>query len=276
MAEAKFIKRLEEVASGNAQSIGFKASPVAPPPALLLIVALPTADADHVDAAVRGGAEAVIVRVSVQDDSAMEEKRLIEVLAACQNKPCGVVPVGVTAREIERVQLFASLGFDFVIISANDSPDILQVENIGKVIVVDHTFDKEMIKTVNDLDIDAVEFALSRPEGFGKHFSIRDLMYFKYLRNLIRRPIVVRGERSIQPADVWRLAEVGIEGLVIDALVTGSDPTSIKNAAAGYCEAITRLGPAKRRNHQRIVPTLPLVRSATNTPATEPEDPDDE
>ncbi len=274
MPQGKFIKRLEEISAGASPSIGFKASQVAMPPALLLTVVLPAIDAEHAAAAIEGGAEALIVRVSLQE-AAKEEASLKEVLAAAGGKPCGFVPVGPWVHGTERLQRLQSLGFDFVVISAHDTPDVMCLENVGKVMLVDHTFDNDLIRTINDLSVDAVEVFLGRPEDFGKHFSIRDLMQYKLYRMLLRKPIIVRGERSIKPEDVAGLCDVGVEGLVIDATVTGSDPQTIKEGIASYTEAIHKLGPAARKKRDKVAPIIPSVKPSIGGHSGEPEEPEE-
>lgn len=275
MPKGKFIKRLEEIAAGGPPSIGFKAPQLPLPPALLLAVALPTMDAEHAKAAVEGGAEALIVRVSVQDNITKEEKKLKELLAAADDRPCGVVPVGGPLFEMERLRQLQSLGFDFVVVSAHDTPEVMRLENAGKMMVVDHTLDDDLIKTINGLDVDAVEVSLARPEDFGRDLCIRDIMHYKRLRMLLRKPIIVRGERSVRPQHVADLFDVGVEGLLIDATVTGSDLQSIREATTSYREAIAELGPPRRKDRTKSAPTIPPLKPSTGAVTEEPEEPEE-
>ncbi len=170
-----------------------------------------------------------------------------------------------------------TLGFDFAIISGHDDPNILQMEDFGKVLIVDPTFDNDLIRTINDLDVGAIEVSLARPEAVGRHFSIRDVMQYKLLRMLVHKPIIVRGERSIRPEDVSGLFDVGIEGLVIDAAITGSGTQSIRDATAAYRDAIAKLGPRKRNQGGKVPATIPFVRPQQPfTREDEPEEPDEQ
>ncbi len=277
MPEGKFIKRLEEVSGGVAPAMGFKAATVAPPPAMLLAVALPAVDAQHAAAAIDGGAEAIIVRVGVQDEKTLETPKLQEILDAAQGKPCGIVPVGSGAHELERLKQMQSLGFDFAIMSGHDDPHILHLDDFGKVLIIDSTFDNDLIRTINDLDVGAVEVSLARPEAVGRHFSIGDLMHYKLLRMLVRKPMIVRGERSVRPEDVSGLFDVGIEGLIIDAGVTGSGTQSIRDATAAYRDAIAQLEPRKRGKSGKMTATIPFIKPPQPfTQEEEPEEPDEQ
>ncbi|MCL5265122.1 MAG: hypothetical protein M1343_08025 [Chloroflexi bacterium] len=276
MPQSKFCRRLHDVSVGFTPSIGFKAVQAPPPPALLLAVVLPSIEVDLATAAIQAGAEALLVRVSVQDDVAKEMNRLRDVLIAAGDRPCGIVPVGISEHEIENIRQLQTMGFDFVVVSSHDSPKILSLEGLGKVIVVDHTIDTELVRTINELDVDAVEVSLARPENFGKHFSIRDVMHYKLLRMLLRKPIVVRGERSIRPEDISILRDIGVECLVIDGTVTGGDSKAIKDATLTYHEAISKLGPRVRKKRGEMAPVLPQVKPGMGSSVAEPDDePDD-
>jgi hypothetical protein len=274
MPEGKFVKRLHEVSVGVLPSIGFKPSTTPPPPSLLLTVSLPAIDAEHAQAALDGGAEALIVRLGLQE-LVRETTKLQDIVAAAEGKPCGVLIVGSSDNELEGVKELKSLGFDFVVLSAHDNPSILRLEDFGKIMIVDHTFDNDLTRTINDLPIDAVEVSLARPEDVGRHFSIRDLMNYKLFKMLVRKPVVVRGERSIRPEDMEGLFDVGIEGVIVDATVTGSDPQSIRQAVSAYRDAIVKLEPRTRKKPSKGMALLPTTRPRAAVPEVEPEEPEE-
>lgn len=277
MSGSKFIKRLRESSNGAVPGIGFKAVPAAPPPSLLLAVVVPDKEARQESAAIDGGAEAIIVRLSSQDGAEWQEARMREVLADSKGKPCGIISDGGERLRLDPGQLrqLQAVGVDFVIVSTQDSPGLMRLEDIGKVMVIDHTLDHDLVRTINELDVDAVAIAQPRPEGNGGHLSIRDVMRLKLLRMLVRKPMIVLGDGSVNPQDVEVLRDVGVEGIVIDLSATGEGERSIEETVRSYAEAIAKLGPAARKRQAKSSAIIPSIRRETSPSKEETDEPDE-
>lgn len=162
-----------------------------------------------------------------------------------------------------------------MIVSTQDSPGLMRLEDIGKVMVIDHTLDHDLVRTINELDVDAVAIAQPRPEGNGGHLSIRDVMRLKLLRMLVRKPMIVLGDGSVNPQDVEVLRDVGVEGIVIDLSATGEGERSIEETVRSYAEAIAKLGPAARKRQAKSSAIIPSIRRETSPSKEETDEPDE-
>ncbi len=274
--KSKLVERLRAITVGPVERIGFGARASVPPPALLLVVVLPESNPELARAAIQGGADALEIRVSVQTDVAAEAQTLAEILKIAGDRPCGVLPVGPVRLEVKRLEALRAIGFDFAAITTHDSPAVLSLRGMARVLTVDNSLDLELLRGISELPIDCVEVFTASPEGFGKPFSLRDALRVKTLSMLVRKPILLRGEQSIQPDDVVSLYETGIEGLVIDSSITGSDKSTVESVTGAYHKAIQAIDVTGRRRHVGPMPIVPRIGGSAPASGAEPEEEPDE
>ncbi|MBI4319558.1 MAG: hypothetical protein HY675_13805 [Chloroflexi bacterium] len=255
--KSKLAEKLRQVSVGPVGKVGFLPKAAVAPPALLLVVALSEAAPELVKAAVQGGADALVVRISTQADVEGEEPILRGVIAAAGDCPCGVLPQGSNGLGAKQLEAMKTIGFDFVSVSAHDSPAVLFVSEIGKMLALDYADDWNVIRALNELPVDCIQASIVTPEGFSKPFGVREALYLKALSMVLNKPVVVRGERGIEPKDIASLFEIGVEGLIVDATVTGSDKQTIHSVTSAYRQAIQAIDVTKRRRRADVVPTIP-------------------
>lgn len=272
--QSKFIRRLNQVMAGAVPGIGFRAQKAETVPALLLVVTLPDLDPDLAEAAVKGGASALQVRMNLQDESG-DATALQSLFKAAGDCPCGILLAGTSGASVKRIESWRSAGIDFVVLGADSDPACLGIHDVGRVLTIDHTFDSELTRTINELPFDAIEASLASPDEVGKPLSVRDLMRYRSLSMTIRKPILVRADHRVLPDTVAALRDARVEGLCIDATETGSDKDSILEATTKFARAIEALGAARGRSAPTLHPTIPMFpggRETTGVPEEEPED----
>jgi hypothetical protein len=165
-------------------------------------------------------------------------------------------------------------GIDYVVLGSDSDPAYLGISGLGKVIALDYTVDRDLVRTVNDLPFDAVQASIAGPDDVGKPLAIREVMGYRYVSLTVRKPVVVQADYRIQPRDVGALREARVEGLAIDVTEMGSDAESIRKATAEFAQAVKALGRARGRTAAPIYPTVPLFqpgRETTGVPEEEPE-----
>lgn len=76
---------------------------------------------------------------------------------------------------------------------------------------------------------------------YGFPLSLRDLMRYSALRAHTQLPIVIPTQRAIRPEELRALASIGMNGLMIGAVVTGQEEVSIRKAVRAFRNAIDRM-----------------------------------
>ena len=213
-----------------------------------LIVSLPENSLELAKAARAGGADALKVHINVLHEAsgtrfgtlAEEDPRLEQILAL--GLPTGLVAGGgervATPSEMRRI---VSLGFDFVDLYAHHWPAwMLREKEVTKVAAVDASYQPQMVSALMLLGFEALEAAIVPPEGYRQPLTARDLAGYRLLRAATIKPIIVPTQRKLSPAEVPLLTrELGLNAVMIGAVVTGKDPRSLERAAARFKKALS-------------------------------------
>ncbi len=213
-----------------------------------LIMSMPVNDADLVDEAFRAGADAVKVHVNLrhraserQFGDVSEYKDVFEKMFRNRRGPLGVVPgndpaaVSLTVRDTLRYP------FDFLSLYAHHAPaDVLGLPP-ARMLACDGGYDMDEVAAFAEAGADVLEASIIPGAEYGQPLQLRDLMRYRVLCQRSGLPVVVPTQRAIRPEDVRALADTGIRGLMIGAIVTGTTRESILQAIAAYRAAIDRL-----------------------------------
>lgn len=215
-----------------------------------LIVSLPRNSPELGRAAADAGADALKVHINVRHEASgtrfgsLEEERgaLAEILAV--GLPTGIVPG--TAERLPspgEMRELAEMGLDFFDLFARDMPAwMTSFEGMSRAAAVDPGFRAESLPELEALGIEVIEAAVVPPEGYGRPLCVADLVAYKGIRRGTRLPIIVPTERAIRPAEVPLLVEgVGLNAIMIGAVVTGREAHSLRAAAEGFAAALSAL-----------------------------------
>ncbi len=212
-----------------------------------LIVSLPANSLALAQAAAEGGADALKVHLHVHHDASgtqfgnleEERERLAEIVAL--GLPVGIVPgAGERLATREEMQALAEMGLDFFDFYAHDTPAwLVRFSKMTRAVAINSVAQGEMLKDLEMLGFEVIEAAVIPHEGYGRPLSVADLVAYRKVRAATKNPIIVPTQRAITPEEAPILIEdIGIEALMIGAIVTGREPESVRAATKRYAAAV--------------------------------------
>lgn len=216
---------------------------------MTLIVSLPANSPELADAALEAGADALKVHINVDHrasgthfGSLAEERRGLEGIRHLARCPVGIVVGGSSRVPVTEVEGCREMGFDFISFYAHHFPaSFLRFPGLEKMVAPDHTYSLEMIRALGAVGFDILEASVMRPEGYGEPLNVADLALYRAIREAVSLPIVIPTQRFIHPEEVSLLHEVGVEAIMIGAVVTGREASAIAEATGRFRQAIDRL-----------------------------------
>ncbi|PWJ95515.1 hypothetical protein C7380_105145 [Oceanotoga teriensis] len=220
---------------------------------MTLITSLPQNDINLAKAAIEAGSDAVKVHVNVShrasgnhfgtfEEEYIENLKDIVELCKKNNIPIGIVPGGddnIPMNEIEKV---IESGFDFIsLYDKHMNPMVLKNKNIYKMVALTNEYKLEWIKAYDNLPIDVLECSIMDPETYGTPMTVREILKYQSVRNNTIKPIVISTQRKIMPEQLWILNEMGINSIMIGAVVTGKDVEQFYKNTKDFRKAIDNL-----------------------------------
>lgn len=211
-----------------------------------LIVSLPSNSRALAEAAAEGGAEALKVHMNVHHAASgthfgglAEERANLQAILAL-NLPTGIVP-GAADRvpSPEEMRALADMGMDFFDMFITTMPAWLaRFSAMTRVGAVDREASPETVGELEALGLEMIEAAVVPPDGYGQPLRLADLIHYRRLRAATKLPIIVPTERAIAPDDVpLLLNQIGLNAIMIGAVVTGRDPHSLARATRLFADA---------------------------------------
>jgi len=214
-----------------------------------LIVSLPDNSADLARAAEAGGAQALKTHLNVHHDasgthfgSLDEERPRLEAIQRAVKLPIGVVP-GVSAPlRRDEIEALADMGFDFVDTFAHRFPSwLLDMERMTRVMAIDSTYSVEAAAGLARVGMEILEAAVIPHSEYGQPLTAADLALYARLARAVTTPIILPSQRRLEPHDVARIIEIGINGIMIGAIVTGLKPDTLEGATRAFRSALDEL-----------------------------------
>jgi len=245
---SKLLEKLDKLAEGRAQPLGFSAALARAKSSPMVIVARVTlADVAIVDVALRGGADALLLLVK---KLGKDKKALSDIVSAGVEIPWGVSLEAVNKKDAEQL---AKLGCDYVIFNADKTPAAtLGEEQIGKVLHLDTFLPDNLIKTISRLSVDAVLLSLdvdSEPA-----LTVRQLMEYERLVSGVGKHVLAALPSGFSVADVESLWGIGVRGVVLD--MSGDRP---EEKLSQLKAAIQKLPATAKKTRKKSMAILPVV-----------------
>jgi len=251
---SEFIRKLSRASQSGLQPIGFKAGqPMSPRLKMLLVASLAEANVDSVADYV-AGADAGLLHIS-KLTSGMEA--LGEVSQAVPDIPWGGWLRGISQREMRQMK---RVGCDFVIFPAGSSLAILQNDEVGKILEVEASLDEGLLKTIDELPVDAVLIAGEQKGDYS--LTWQHLMLSWHFANSLAKPLLVSVPSRVSASELQMLWEAGVDGVIVEAGVGG-----LKDLR----QAVDRLTFPLQRRRRKAEALLPYI-SAELGVATEEEE----
>ena len=257
---SKLINKLNQVSQAMPQSIGFKAmQQISPKPRMLIIADLAQANvnelADYVD-----GADAGLLRISNLSEGAKKLREICEVVSD--------IPWGSWLKDVGQggIEQLVEAGCDFVVFPpANTSLGIFQDTKLGKILQVEASLSEGLLRTVNELPVDAV---LTAGEQEGEHFlTWHHLMLFQRLADLLIKPLLVSVPPNITAYELQTLWETGVEGVMVKVGV-GQPEGRLKELR----RVIDKLTFTSKRKRGKVEALLPYISGNSSIVAEEEEE----
>ena len=212
---------------------------------LVLIMSLPANDPALCRAAFEAGADAVKVHINVDHRaSGTHFGRLAEHEAAFREMldrrtgPMGLVLGGSLEGAALDAKAACGLPFAFHSIYAHHMPAWALSLEKPLMAACDYSYSLDEIRAMPAAGTDVLEASVIPGAEYGQSLSMRDLMRYRLIAQAVDVPVVVPSQRAIRPDEVAALAETGVKGLMIGAVVTGREEVSIAKAVAEFRRAI--------------------------------------
>jgi hypothetical protein len=206
---SKLIDRLQRVGKGSALGLGFRTAATPKGPPLLLILRLAGLDAKSGAAAVKGGADAILINAVEALERGKIRKSKLEAL--------GDVPWGVwwEAESPDGMEPLGKGGCDFIVLEAARAPagTLLGKKGPGRMLVVEPSLADGLLRAVDLMPLDAV--LLRQGLEAQPSLTIEHLMVSKRVTALVQKPLLVEVSPQIDGDGLKALIEVGVKGVVV-------------------------------------------------------------
>lgn len=258
---SKLIQRIEQLGKASPAPMGFGAAARQPPPPAFVVLASSSSErkvSDLVQSPVEYPTDAILFTPESVD---------LEALAKAASG-LGDVPWGVRLRngDTAGVTLLQEKGCDFIAFLPNQvSLELLQGEELGRLLVVPSALEKEQTQLLEDLPVDVTLWADPLPNPL----TFEALMALATRRSYIAKPFLLSITAVPSPWELECLRNIGVEGLVLDLDKTDTE------ALKALWERIQAL-PRRKPRGERPTPYLPSPSFATPTPEREEEEEEDE
>lgn len=250
-------KMLQNTRRGG-QGFGFTAQPTETRASLAVVAALAEPRQDLIKAAIEGGADAVVLAQPSGGDS-VKVAELKQLIRAAADKPCGLAVADLKPDEAFEPKAWLEAGLDFVVFTT-DRPASVLLSEAERVARVDAGFEPADVRALDGLGVDAfIVAAEQRPAG--SRLSVSEVVRFRLLAGLTGKPVLVSVRDEALAADLEVLAQIGLEGIVLEESLLGASAEGLRAHLATFREAVRNLGPRRaiRRRPGEEVPLLPRV-----------------
>jgi len=251
---SKFIDKLKAVSQVGSQPMGFKKTAAAPQkPKMLLVAALAEASAEGL-ADYMSGADAGLVPVPKSSSGAKTVHKLSQVMPD--------IPWGGWLKDTSgKGEKLAEAGGDFVVFPPDTPLAMLQDSEMGKILEVGASLSEGLIKTIDELPIDAV--LISREPEKDK-LTWQHLMLCRRCAELLAKPLLASVPPGVGSSELQALWAAGVVAVVVE-----TPPKGRISELRQIIDKLTFPPPSKRR---KVEPWLPRITAETGTASEEEEE----
>ena len=213
-----------------------------------LIVSLPENNIELAKAALLAGADVLKVHINVEHrasktrfgslDEELDTIRKIISFCKEQNKPIGIVAGGHDKIPMTEIEGILNEGFNFISLYDKHMNPLILNKNIYKMVAIDDNYKLEYVKSYDELPIDILECSIMKPETYGDELTVREILQYQSIRSTTRKPIVIPTQRNITPEQALILQVMGINAIMIGAIVTGKTQEDIYRNTLKFRETI--------------------------------------
>lgn len=217
---------------------------------LVLIASLPRNDASLAKVALDAGADAVKIHINVHHHAsnthfgtlAEERGNLEAILKVWKGKLTGIMPYAAPVNDPETFNTLADMGFDFYsqYLSHAFAGCIPSPERVARMWAVAVDDPIELACGLDAMPMQVCELSIMNGDTYGQPFTYHDIAQYAAIRAKTRLPLVVPSQHLITPESVPDLIKIGVEGLMIGAVVAGTTEESWAKSMRAFRKAIDR------------------------------------
>jgi hypothetical protein len=211
-----------------------------------LLVSLPRNDPEMARAALDAGADGLKAHIGLEHYASglntgsldEEEDALREICAL--DAPVGIVPgVGEGLANREEMHRLAEIGIDFFDLYATDMPAwMLRMDDCPLSVMVAFSATCRpwgLVEQVAPPSRPAmIEASIAAHESYGTPLTAADVSEYAEIATRAEQPVIVPTQKAIRPEEVAVLKDAGVAGVLIGAIVTGSETASIADATGRF------------------------------------------
>ncbi len=240
---SKFIAKLKQVSQGGPPPMGFRAGQsVSAPSKMLIVASLAQVDVDNLADSV-AGADAGLISISKLSSGA---ENLEKASRAVSDIPWGGWLRGTSGKEINQMK---KGDCDFVVFPAADtSLTMPKNDEMGRILEVEASLAEGLLRTIDELPVDAVLIAGEQKEGY--FLTWQHLMLFWRFANVVAKPLLVSVPSGVTADELQLLWEAGVSGVVMKTGVRGL--RKVRQAI----DKLTSSGGGRRREVGALLPYI--------------------
>lgn len=193
--------------------MGFRLAPAEVSKPKMLLVASVAADDLDGAADYLAGVDAGLLAIPELDAGA---EAFPKVSQAAADIPWGGWLGGMEGTSNEAVEQMVKAGCDFVVFpAATTSLAILQDDRVGRILQVEPSLSEGMLRTLNDLPLDAVLVAGEQQGDYP--VTWHHLMLFRRFVSLVTKSVLVSVPSNMTARELQTLWDAGVDGVVVAA-----------------------------------------------------------
>lgn len=208
----------------------------------ILIASLPQNDLELAKAGESGGADALKLHLNVFHFASktnfgtfLKEKDTLDAIR--KNTKCllGIMPGAKETTAHIEIDYLAKTGFSFLDIYYKDMPDWMwDLVDINKMVALDSNFSKGIIQEIEDKGADIIEASIVKQENYGTNLNNEDLKNYEFIAKNTKLPVIIPTQKKVLPSEIKKLADIGIKGLMIGAIVYGHEKEQIRSVTKEF------------------------------------------
>ena len=206
---SKLTEKLERLGEDSGLQIGFSTSstPNQTPTDLMLITQIAFKELERKSSLSKNTTDALIVSVDTHETPHFN--RISELVG---DHIWGVRSNSIDSNDLD---IIYKSNCDFVVFYPDHtSAEIINNDDIGKIVAVNHKVTDEDARAINELPIDGVLFSATETSI---PFTVQNLMEIQVIQGLVDKPFMISVTSSIQSQDLKSLHKIGIASIVIES-----------------------------------------------------------
>ncbi|MFC1846690.1 hypothetical protein ACFLYS_01340 [Chloroflexota bacterium] len=233
---SRFIKKLNREPQAELPPMGFGRSPKAPKPRMLLVAEVKAGAAEASKLAV--GADAILLKDTTKSI-----------------KDTGDTPCGILLGKNGSLKTAAEAGVDFIAFPPGVPLEIVEDEEVGKILVIEASMERDLVKVIGAMPLDAV--LVSGEEVEHTPFTWHHFMLLRGIAALCGKPLLLSIAADVGKDELQLLLEAGVAGVVVEA----KNSEEIKE----LCRIIDSLKPPSKGKKGKIRAIVPMRREETTS-----------